>query len=455
MHATHQFFMTKRSLYLLLWDARRGEEQARLEYWLKLIESFGGDSPVIIVLNKIDLGKCELDRKWLKKKYDNIIDFAEISCEDNTGIDKLRETIKQTISKLEHINIELPKDWFSIKRYLERTDKNYIDYSAYRKICKDKGVDKLGEQILIKFLHDLGTVLSFQDDLRLSIANILNPKWVTNGVYKIINSKEVPKGILETKKLDKILDDDNYPRDKQIFIIDMMRKFKLCFDLEQDKKFLIPELLPKVSPDFDESDYEKSLAFQYHYEFLPSSVISKFIVEMNSFILDNKYWRNGVILSNDKNSALVRADTVDGKIFINIIGQENTRRDFLAKIRYVFEDIHKSIGDMKPKEIIPLPDNQEILIDYEDLLIAEKEGVMKYYLPKIKKKINVKELLDGIDTEMRRRKGKLYVLAWDKIQNLEEALMIETDASVKFKYKKEIEGLKEELERFDRDGRLH
>ncbi|MCI5212247.1 MAG: hypothetical protein D3910_26475, partial [Candidatus Electrothrix sp. ATG2] len=48
MHATHQFFLSRRSLYVLVLDGRRDE---RPEYWLRYIESFGGGSPVLIVLN--------------------------------------------------------------------------------------------------------------------------------------------------------------------------------------------------------------------------------------------------------------------------------------------------------------------------------------------------------------------------------------------------------------------
>lgn len=36
-HATHQFFLTQRSLYVIVWNARLGVEQARLDYWLKTI----------------------------------------------------------------------------------------------------------------------------------------------------------------------------------------------------------------------------------------------------------------------------------------------------------------------------------------------------------------------------------------------------------------------------------
>ena len=64
-------------------DARKGDQISNIEYWLKLIESFGGDSPIIIVINQIDQLKGQrplnLDRKALQGKY-NIKDFIETSC---------------------------------------------------------------------------------------------------------------------------------------------------------------------------------------------------------------------------------------------------------------------------------------------------------------------------------------------------------------------------------------
>jgi internalin A len=36
MHATHQFFMMKRSIYLLVLNAREGEQDANVDYWLRL-----------------------------------------------------------------------------------------------------------------------------------------------------------------------------------------------------------------------------------------------------------------------------------------------------------------------------------------------------------------------------------------------------------------------------------
>lgn len=85
MHVTHQFFLSKRSLYILVLDGRKDEKP---EYWLKLIENFGGDSPVLVVINKIDENPAfELNRKFLQEKYPSIIDkgFYRLSCKSNEG----------------------------------------------------------------------------------------------------------------------------------------------------------------------------------------------------------------------------------------------------------------------------------------------------------------------------------------------------------------------------------
>ena len=53
MHATHQFFLTARTLYLLVLERRRDGCDEEADYWFRLIRTFGGkDAPVVVVLNK-------------------------------------------------------------------------------------------------------------------------------------------------------------------------------------------------------------------------------------------------------------------------------------------------------------------------------------------------------------------------------------------------------------------
>jgi len=406
MRSTHQFFLTKRSLYLLVLDSRKDEQPNRLDYWLKTIESFADNAPIIIVCNQTDCRTLELDQKTLKAKYPSIKAFAVTSCSSGKGINSLKEIIAEEISKLKHIDDQLLTSWFKVKEQLEQIQKannDYLEYSKYQDMCKKENINKLGEETLIDFLHDLGTVLCFHKDLRLRDTNILNPAWVTEGVYKILNYRglAIDKGELETECLDQIFNDERYPRNKHNFILEMMVKFELCFDLDHSKdRKLIPDLLPKKSPNLaDLEHWNDTLRFEYHYDLLPSSVISRFIVRMNAFIYDKTYWRYGVVLiSEDKlNKALVKADLDANKIFIFVDGRADSRKDLLSLIRADLRKIYNTIPKLQFEQKIPLPENPSILLDYEDLLESLEIG-NEFIKPKgLKKNILIKPLLEGIE----------------------------------------------------------
>ena len=410
MHATHQFFLTKRSLYLLVLDARLGDEENRIEYWLKIIKSFGGDSPVIIVGNKIDEQPLDVDKRGLMAKYGSIKDIREVSCKTGDGIDELKGIIAGEVGSLEHIHDLLLTTWSAVKSQLEGMDEDYIPYYEYLNLCQTEGItDERSQRTLIRLFHDLGIVLNFQDDPRLEETNILNPEWVTNGVYAILNSNELfhAKGVLKREMLNRILDSKEYPRDKHSFIMDMMRKFELCFDFEgfYNQKFLIPDLLSKEEPYTGE--WGDALAFQYHYDVLPGSIISRFIVGMHHSIYKNTYWRSGVVLKDrdSGNKALVKADREDKKIVIQVSGEQN-RRAVLRAIRSNFEYIHKTIPGIEPEEKVPLLGHPEIVVGYRHLLNMEEMKKVDFVPEGLKESIPVKELLDGVESEEERRKRR-------------------------------------------------
>ena len=130
MHATHQFFLTKRSLYVLVIDNRKNEQQNRVEYWLKLLQTYGGDSPVIIVGNCADEHYPQIKIRTLKKKYpqivlpekDNLFSQDSVivtSCKTGEGIEALRQEITRQIDTIPHIRDPFPVSWFKIKTKLE------------------------------------------------------------------------------------------------------------------------------------------------------------------------------------------------------------------------------------------------------------------------------------------------------------------------------------------------
>ena len=410
VYATYQFFLTKCSLYLLVLNTRLDGAEKQIEHWLKIIERFSGDSPVIIVGNRIDEQSLDIDRPRLMTEYKNIKDFVEISYKTGKGLEELRTAIVREVGLLEPIH-DPPTTWSAVKTILEKVDQNYISYQEYRAICCAEGVnDDFSQRPLLHSLHNLGIILNFQDDLELEQVIILKPEWITNGVYKILNSNELfqRNGVLEREMLNRILDPLEYPRDSHPFIINMMDKFKLCFEFEgsHHRRFLIPDLLSKQEPYTGE--WNDALTFQYHYKVLSGSIISRFIVRMHPSICKDTYWRSGVVLEDmdGGNKALVKVDRGDKNILIQISGREHTRRPFLRAIRSNFEHIHKTKG-IEPDEMVPLPAHPEIVVGYKHLLNLENMGVEIHYPEGLEGGVNVKKLLDGIEPEEERRERML------------------------------------------------
>ena len=273
-HRTHQFFLTQRSLYLLVLDGREYQGDADAEYWLKLIEIFGGDSPVIIVLNKIEERPFDVSRRALRQKYTMICDFIQTDCESGKGLEQLRDAIELETDRLEHLRDAFPPAWFVIKHRLAGMRENYLSSDKYQEICAKLGEnDSEAQSSLAFYLHSLGIALNYKDHPRLRDTHVLNPHWVTNGVYKILNSDklEEQKGEFRLNDLSAILDREEYPEKMRSFLFDLMRKFEFCFTFpDDDTHCLIPDLLDKQEP-AEAADFnpQECLNFQYHYTVLP------------------------------------------------------------------------------------------------------------------------------------------------------------------------------------------
>ncbi|MCC3456842.1 MAG: leucine-rich repeat domain-containing protein [Microcoleus sp. PH2017_08_TRC_O_A] len=417
-HATHQFFLTKRSLYLLVSNCRTSEDENRLEYWLKLIESFGDASPVILVGNKCDEQPLDLNRKALRDKYPNIKAIIETSCQSGTGIDELRSAIHTEISQLKEVYDLLPLSWFQVKQRLENLDKDFISISEYATICATENILAETDQTqLIGLLHNLGIVLNFREHPILQSTNILNPHWVTEGIYALLSDdalKVKTKGILTYADLSRILDSTKYPSHRYNCLTELMGEFQLCFPLSHctPRTFLIPGILPKEEPENTKLAGE-TLEFQYHYRILPDSILSRFIVLMHEKIHNSTHWRTGVMLEYTEgaevyNIARIKSDPEDEKISIAVSGRESTRRSFLSMIRDTFTKIHNSFANLEISQWVPVPGYPDAdPLDYEELLGLEEMGENTVRVGKLKLKLDLRSLLDGYESiELRRRRQR-------------------------------------------------
>ena len=108
-HATHQFFLTKRSLYLLVWEARTDQHLISFDYWLNVIKLLSNSSPTIIVLNKIDERVTSIDERSLRENFKNIVGFHQVSALSGKNIPDLINEIIRKVDKLPLIGDRLSK----------------------------------------------------------------------------------------------------------------------------------------------------------------------------------------------------------------------------------------------------------------------------------------------------------------------------------------------------------
>ncbi|MCP4108176.1 MAG: hypothetical protein GY749_21970 [Desulfobacteraceae bacterium] len=179
----------------------------------------------------------------------------------------------------------------------------------------------------------------------------------------------------------------------------MMEHFKLCYKLPAPEKdsYLVPAALQADIPEKLEWNHDDVLKFQYKYNTLPVNIIANFIVRTLPHKRNDDYWRFGIIIEHENNEARIRADHFNKIIDIEITGKGN-RRITLSYIRTTLDIIHRgfSIKDIAPSGLVPLDKKGEITIPYDDLLIMEQEGIKEQFIPQLRKKIIVKDVLEGI-----------------------------------------------------------
>mgnify|MGYP000037001737 CR=1 FL=1 len=427
MHATHQFFLSQRSVYVLLLNSRN-DDQA--EKWLKHAASFGGRSPVLVVLNKIDENPSfEVNRKTLQEKYPQIRDFFRLSAKTDKGLDEFREALRREIDRADTRRTPFPKHWLAVKEHFSNMQADYIESAEYRQVCEENGVTRqFSQDVLLQFLHDLGVIINFRN-LKNFDTQILNPLWLTNGVYRIINSRivgEETKGLLYENDFDAVINDprfseavtashrltkEAYPKNKLQYIVRVMQEFELCFQLDP-RTYVIPQLLPVQEPEFKTEG--ALLRFVIHFpDFLPDSVFPRLMVKLHTFIERNPsdrvtpshpvttprltMWRTGMVLHkpNIFNAlARVRWDKEDQKILVDVCGEE--RRRFLSFIRETVKEIIGDFTNLNFSELVPIPDSKDTE-EYEYLVEAEKAGEKEVFVKSLKKRVSIADLLDGVE----------------------------------------------------------
>jgi len=336
-HAVHQFFLSERCLYIIVYDGRT-EGRNRLEYWLDHMKNYGENSKAIILVNKRDAHAVEVPINRLKEQYP-ILDVCTFSIrDDKDALEKFRQEVVNYINtNPSWSTLLIPESSYKVKKELEKLFKNG-DKNG-KELIERKVFDAIAEKYKVKDsesllsdLHALGISLWYKDMEKYNTM-VLNPEWISNGVYRIINwANNQRKHCLPLVEFYQVFEKDfvRYPESQHRFLFELMKKYELAYEAKEKDVLIIPRLLhedqPKEMPQFSIGE---SLMARYKADQpLMSDTISRFIVRHNQEIKKEAknylVWRSGVILEKNKGTiALVREED-DRTITVSVKGTYKT-----------------------------------------------------------------------------------------------------------------------------------
>lgn len=346
-HATHQFFLTKRSLYLLVADTRK--DNTDFNYWLEVVELLSDASPTLIVKNEKQERPCQVNEQQLRGRFLNLKETLPTNLATNRGLSDILAAVQHHISQLPHVGTPLPKTWVNVRKALETDPRNYVSQDEFLTLCNTHGFKRHEDKLQLSgYLHDLGVCLHFQDDAVLEDIVILKPEWGTTAVYKVLDTAKVQEnlGCFTDKDLAIIWADSQYATVRRK-LLQLMMKFKLCYEIpDRPKTYIAPQLLSPNQSKYDWDD-TNNLFLRYEYVFMPKGMLTRFIVEMHRLIDGELVWKEGVILKDENARAeVIEAYYKKDEIRIRISGK--LKKPLLENIRHEFRKIHDSYN--KPED---------------------------------------------------------------------------------------------------------
>ena len=441
-HATHQFFLTKRSLYVLVDDTRKDEKTVNdpvFSYWFQVVELFGGGSPLLIIQNEKGDRSKQLDLRGMQGRFDFIKESRAANLLTCRGLDEVRRAIEYHISRLPHVGEVLPKQWALIRRALEdlrwgsesEPGRDHISLEEYYALCRRHDIPERERALFLSdYLHDLGAILHFKDNPLLRKIIILNNQWATDAVYKVLDNEPVKKqyGLFTRRDLASIWSDERY-QDQQDELLALMEKFEICYQLsdEGEDNWLAPQLLPVEQPDALHWDNTDNLQLRYEYDFMPRGMLSRFIVRMHRYVKNTDLaWRSGVVL--ERQGALALVTETWGSREIVVRAQGVYAKELVTLIAEDFDRMHQRFENLRFKQLIPCncpacsAAVKPYFYPYSQLLKMKESRVQEVQCGENFVMVNVVGLLDGVFADLKEGLNRAEVRAWVAAGKTRESL---------------------------------
>ena len=321
MHAMHRCFLTDRTGYVVVVSTRFGDVNKQARYWLRSIENFTKDAPVVIFVNTWSDGtQYSVDEYSLRRDFPNIKDIKQCSAKDGSDeeFSKVVSTIQQMALSNDSISMSFPETWEKVRQDIIRLGREedgnyYISLEDYRRKCRENGIENEDIQTwLLEWFNDLGECFSYNFDNKQPDPNqdykVLNPEWLTNAIYIIIREARdlATNGIITHQGIINKLDhsdkgtliDVSYNEAECTYVLEVMRKFRLSYKVPGSDTEFIPALLNDRTPsDLEEGKNARAvISYEMRYKYLPENVIHNLMIQMYQYLDIKRCWRKGMVI---------------------------------------------------------------------------------------------------------------------------------------------------------------
>lgn len=410
MQSMHRCFLTERSCYVVV-VSNRDPDQAmpQARKWLRTIAGFSDRVSVLLAVNQWHnvAEQRNIDAKELRELCPMLKEIVFYSAADDSPEDfrrRIIEPIRREAALLDSIQLELPESWAAIRRELLELRENYITLAQYQDICARHGLggkDENAEAIrmwLLDWFNDMGVCFSYhknapKDARLLRDYKVLQPKWLTNGIYRIIDNghNRSASGVLDRDDLSALLNSAEYKavdpgihynaEADQRYILEVMRKFDRSYPIDETHEF-IPETLPGRRPERPEPrGFGTPLVYTLELAYLPISLLHRLMIAMREWIVGVP-WRSGVLLQDESDALLLDAYPEPGRLRLSLYRREASTLPFCALFHEARTRLLRSCREMR------------LVVKEERLCLSRGEAAAEYALSSLVSLYNRRGSLD-------------------------------------------------------------
>ena len=356
MNEMHRCFLTERTCYVVLIDTRNNGQTQRARHWLRTVRSVAPESPVVLLVNEMTGSvNWDLDGAALQKEFPNLKEIHHCSAREAEA-EAFRREVEQPILRqalgMDSCKMTLPESWEQVRQELLalRDNRFYIDRNGFHALCDKHGVPKDNQLRvwLLNWFNDMGVCFSYhfangrerQEDYK-----ILEPKWLTSAIYRLIWEKgKTEDGIITRKEIDLILSEEGskekqekgvpclngvkYSPTEQSYVLDIMRKFSISYPADSTHEFMPTLCQPDSKKDPAPQNPRQHVSVRFVYELLPETVIHRLMIYCyrSGSLPAARRWLTGFWLEDEERglSAVLYTPVKDNTLQIDVYAEKET-----------------------------------------------------------------------------------------------------------------------------------